>query len=610
MPQELIFTTLPHKRTEKDGRQYLQLSVYTTIKLSTPKDTALAEFEDILRFPHKLLDADFQFKLNNGKILDGELLEENIDTELFENIFHPDIKVDDFKDEEEISKKNMFTFPVKHINDFVMKSYREAAVQSPTRKISPEVFVDENKFGAISRMKLDVQKVDEVEAPLRKTTIKADQLYFKNNDDDQQFRTEVRRDKFLRFAKQMQPKNDFIQLRQFHKVDRNVINRATPVQIEKPRFEFHDITAVVNSYPQILRKLGLVLDFLIPYDNSIPDSGHISLVINAMEFDEEGTTVSLPSTAYNITETGFYVGDRSDSIFDKGFVKINTDEFSVVQIDADGTALKTNNMADNKVLEIAQFYEVKAELFKSRALKIKQLEEAEPPQEEGLPYMRSAGIAITKNGMAEHLYYSIQTNIELKQAFAATNIQKVELKQERLKRAGGNLDNLQAQQKPALQNLSLKLKVPQKVLYSSDVIQGYRMDIAYEDEPAKWYSLHQRQDDYTWFDEKNNANTIQNIAPDEGFIQLGIAEDPNDPDDVFVSETLARWEGWSLSVRKPGYAINEAEDFDGTEDEKKDFVYKSKTQEVKKYEFDPDLEFRVNAQSKAVPGTLPRLRFG
>jgi len=610
MPQEIIFTTLPHQRIEKEGQQYLKLSVYTTIKLSTPKDTTLADFEDILRLPHKLIDADFQFKLHNGTVLDAELLEENIDTDFFENIFHNDIKVDDFKDEDDISKKNMFTFPVKHINDFVLKTYREVAVQSPTQKISPEVFIDENKFGAISRMKLDVQTLEEVEAPQRVAPIKAEQLYFKNDNDDQKLRTEVRRDKFLRFTKQMQPKNDFVQLRQFHKIDKNVVTRNKPVQIEKPRFEFHDITAVVNSYPQILRKLGLVLDFLIPYDKSIPNSGHISLVINAMEFDEEGTTVSVPPTAYNITANGFYIGDKNDSIFEKGFVKINTDQFSVVQIDADGTALKTNNMAENKVLQIAQFYEVKAELFKSRALKIKQVEEPEPPEDEGLPYMRSAGIAITKNGMAEHLYKSIQTNIELKQAFAATSVQKIELKQEKLKRVGGNLDNLQLQQQPAIQNLVLKMKVPQKVLYSTDVIQGYRMDIAYEDDPNRWYSLHQRHDDYTWYDEQNNPNTVPDIAPDEGFIQLGIAEDPNDPDDVFVSETLARWEGWSLSVRKPGYAINEAEDFDGNDDEKRDFVYKSKTQEIKKYEFDPDLEFKVNAQSKIVPGTLPKLRFG
>lgn len=610
MPQEIIFTPLPNQRIEKNGEPFLKLSVYTTIKLSTPNDTTLADFEDILRFPHKLLDADFQFKLHDGTVLDAQLMEENIDTKLFENIFHPYIKVDDFKEDDDIPNKNFYSFPVKHINDFVLKSYRETAIQSPSRKITPDEFVDENKFGAISRMKLDANTLDEVEVPGRTKTIKANQLFFKNDNDDKKIRSDIKRGKYLRFASRMQPRDDFGQLRQFHKVDRRIVTRLTPVKMEKPRFEFHDITAVVNSYPQILRKLGFVLDFLIPYNKSIPKSGHINLLINALEFDEEETTVSLPPTAYEITAKGFYIGDKANSVFDKGFVKINTGEFSVVQIDADGTALKTNNMAENKVQEIARFYEIKAELVKSRALQIKQLEEPEPPEDEGLPYMRSAGIAITKNGMAEHLFRSIKTNVQLRQDFVATPVKRVELKQERLKRVGGNLDNIQLQQQSALQNLALKIKVPSKILYSTDVIQGYRMDIAYDDDPNRWYSLHQRQDKYTWFDESNKPQVIEGIRPDEGFIQLGIAEDPNDPDDVFVSETLARWEGWSLSVRKPGYAINESDDFDGDEDEKRDFVYKSKAQEIKKYEFDPDLEFKVNAQSKIVPGTLPKLRFG
>jgi len=361
----------------------------------------------------------------------------------------------------------MFSFPAKHINDFILKNVKEEAIINPTKLVTPEKFVDETKLGAISRMKLDVKSLEEVESPRRKSKLKAEQLYFKNNNADQDLKRDLRRSNFKRFDLQMAPKDDFVQLRQFHKVDQKIVNRLTPVKLEKPRFEFHDITAVVNSYPQILRKLGLVLDFLIPYNPSeIPNSGSINLIINALEFDEEGTTVSLPPTAYNITNTGFYIGDKPNTIFDKGFVKINTSEFSVVQIDADGTALKTNNMAENKVQEIAKFYEIKAELFKSNALKFKQLEEPEPPQEEGLPYMRSAGIAITKNGMAEHLYKSIETNIQLKAAFSKAQVQKVQLNQEKLKRVGGNLQNIQQQQLPQLQNVSLKMKIPEKILYT------------------------------------------------------------------------------------------------------------------------------------------------
>lgn len=632
MPQEIIFTTLPHLRTEINGEEVLKLSVYATIKLTTPQDTTLKEFDDILVFPEKILNADFQFKLNNGTILDAELISENIDSELFKSIFHSDIKVDDFK-EEDLSGKNIFSFPAKHINDFVIKNYREVAIASPTRLVSADKFVDETKFGSVSRMKLDVNTIDEVETPNRKTPIKASNLYFKNDNDDQIFKTELRRNKFVRFQKQMNPKDDFVQLRQFHKIDKTLKTRLAPIQMEKPRFEFHDITSVINSYPQIMRKLGFILDFIIPYNSAIPNSGTMSLVINSLEFDEEGTTVSLPASAFNITSNGFYIADKPNTMFKQGFVKINTDEFSVVQIDADGTALKTHNMAENKIQEVARFYEVKAELARSKNLKIKQLEEAEPPEDEGLPYMRSAGIAITKNGMAEHLFTRITNNIQLQQMFNIApvnliqmqprNIQQPELNQQQTDttnriQPAESVQNIQQQnnvqniQHQAVGNFALKIKIPETIFYSTDVIQGYRMDISYEDSPEKWFSLHQRQDEYSWFDENNNPFPINGIVPDEGCIQLGIAEDDEDIDDVFVSETLARWEGWSLSVRKPGYAINESDDYEleAGETEKRDFIYKSKIQETKKYEFDPDLEFKINAQSKIVTGTLPKLRFG
>ena len=188
-------------------------------------------------------------------------------------------------------------------------------------------------------------------------------------------------------------------------------------------------------------------------------------------------------------------------------------------------------MAENKVQQIARFYEVKANLAMSSTLRIKEMEEVEPPEDEGLPFMRSAGIAVAKNGMAEHLFSRVQTNIQLKQAFVNTTPQMMQV-QPRMRIQGVEPMPIQ-----------LKIKLPEKVLYSDDVIQGYQMDIAYQEEPNRWLSLHQRQDEYNWYDEQNNPHPIDGIVPDEGCIQLGVAEDPENPDDVFVSETLARWEG-------------------------------------------------------------------
>ena len=281
MAQEIIFTTLPHMRTEINGEPFLKLSVYTTIKLSTPNDTTLAAFEDILSYAQKVANASFRFRLNNGNLLDAQLISEKIDPELYEHIFHSEIKVDDFKDED-LSAKNIHSVPLKHINDFVLKNYREIAITQPKQMVSADKFIDETRFGAISRMKLDVTNLEKVNAPQRTTVLKAEQLFFKNDNDDRVFRSDLRQQKFMRFAPQMNPKTDFAQLRQFHKVDKKIISRISSVKLQKPRFEFHDILSVINSYPELMRKLGFVLDFLVPYNASIPDTGNISLDISAM----------------------------------------------------------------------------------------------------------------------------------------------------------------------------------------------------------------------------------------------------------------------------------------------------------------------------------------
>ncbi len=633
MPQEIIFTTLPHRRDTIEGSDVLRVSVFVSVKLSTPNDTTLAQFEDILAWPQKVLDADFKFRLNDGTVLNAVLQENLIDSELFTNIFHSGIKVDDFK-EEDLSGKRINSFPAAHIQDFLFQSFKKEAIIDPRQKVTPEKFVDETNLGAISRVSLDLQSVRR--ATVSNRTMKTPATRMMTNrglQDDQKLRQNIRQQKFLPFERQMNPKDDFSQLRKFHGVDR--MERKVKIQLKKPTFEFHDILSVITSYPQLMRKLGIVLDFTIPYSSSIPAKGTIRLVPDALIFQEEGTTVSTPSTAYEITANGFYIGDKSNSVFRQGFVKINTDDFTVVQIDADGAALKASNMVENKVHQIARYYEVRSELAVSKRLKEKELEEADPPEEEGLPAMRSAGIAVTKNGMAAHLFSRINANMEVRRNFNTASPVKFQVQPKAVAtdikvsdatpvqaQTGAGAAPAQSQQvkagvapvqaKQIKAMTELKLKLPDQTLYSDDVIQGYQMDIAYESNPGQWHSLHRKQDEYTWFDESNNPHPVEGIEPDEGYIQLGVAEDPEDPDDVFVSETLARWEGWSLSVRKPGYAINESDDYELKPGEtiKKDFVNTDKAVENRKYQFDGDLEFRVNAQSKVVPGSLPKLRFG
>jgi hypothetical protein len=599
MAQEIIFTPLPYRRITIEGKQFLQLSVFTTIRLKSETDTTLGSFNDILTWPEKILNTQFRFRFPDREPVKANLLTQKIDPALFNNIFHKDIRVNKNLQQAPLHEKNIKSFPARHINDFLRQHYRQIAVESPKKLIGAEKFIDEKSLGKISQFKLQEKESPQVMAlrisPNTSTNntvqqaIATRKVTLAKSSVDSQIQKTLKEKHFLPFA-EMQPETDFAQFRNFHQTGKAPLLKSPP-KVSKPEFEFHDILAIINSYPQLMRKLGIVLDFNIPFTSTIPLNGTLQLIPGSLGLSEPATTMT---SVYEITETGFYMADEpGDLIFKRGFVKINTGEFSVIQGDTDGVALKTNNLIENKVQSIAKYYQQKSDLEVSPALKMNANLIVEPPEDEGLPSTRSAGIAVCRNGMAEHLF----------KRFNNSKIIESNFKEATAKPSSGTTENF---------------KFPGKLLYSNDVIQAYRMDIAYKDNPEKWYSLHQRKDDYTWYDETNKPSHIDGIEPDEGYIELVATENPEEPDDLYIPETLARWEGWSLSVRKPGFSINKADDYELKAGEKEtakhDFVHKEKSQEIKKYAFDPifdpNLHFKINTQSKTIPGTLPKLRFG
>ncbi|MEI6050351.1 MAG: hypothetical protein WCS03_15730 [Bacteroidota bacterium] len=587
MSQEIIFTTLPNGRIEIEGNKYLKLSVFTTIQVKTPGDSTLSKFEDILNWPDKLLSAQYKFLMNNTILTDATLDAVKIDAALYKNIFHKDIRLKGYI-QENFNQIHINSFPSKNVKEYLLKNYLQTAIESPTRLVTAEKFIDEERFGVISQYKIDEKEFEKINSLQRTEPVKVSKLMVKRTDETVRLKDNIRNLRFTPASKKMNPSFDFALFRNFHRTEKWK-RTVEPVKLKKPEFEFHEIVAILNSYPQLMRRMGFILDFIIPYTDGLIKTGGINLMPSSLTFTEPDTIVTVPQTAYLITDKGFFTDDKDNSIFKSGFAKINTDEFSVIQIDADGAAIKAHNLAENKAQQVARYLTQKSNrsVFKINP-GTEEIEQVEPPEDEGLPFIRSAGIAVTKNGMAEHIFNSIEGNVKLHNTL-------ISLTPENTVMVPG-----------------LRLKLPDNKLYSADIMQGYRMDIAYENDPEKWYSLHRRKDQYSWYDEGSNSHPVDNIEPDEGYIELGIAEDPDDPSDVFVSDTIARWEGWSLAVGKLGFAINHADDRETPPEDgiKRDFVHTSKASEIKKYAFDPDLHFRVNVQSMIVPGTLPKLRFG
>jgi hypothetical protein len=573
MKKTIIYTTLPHYR---EGN-LLKLSVAVSIRLEPAQQTTLGSFPDILNWTEAIKGSDFSFRLNNIDF-PATLLSAGIDSPLWSSLFPASIKVNGFE-QQDFTTYRLRSYPGNHITRFIEESYKRYAISHPKELISTKELLNDQELLSISRYKpISKDQFDRLKSTKRREEWSEQEIL-------DQSRTILRSDvfpaksKFIPYSPEKNPAKDFSQLRMFHLTDSQ--GRIAPLEdIKKPTFEFHDIISVLSSYPQVQRKLGLVLDFEIPYAESMGNGGKIQCIIQNTGMSAD-TVISCPQTAYELTDSGFYIKSKDEAQSVRGFLSLNSSLYYAHQIDADGVAIKLNNLMENKVIEDVKLKVIELNLQSSAVKKPQQMVNEEA-SDEGMPHIRSAGIAIGRNGLSEALYSK----------FEEAKVMQTTL-----------LD-------PTKLNAGLNILLPEKPLYAEDLTKGYRMDVAYTDDLNTWYSLHFKKDSLGFYTPQNTVEPINGIEPDEGFVQLGAAEKNDIEGDLFTSETLFRWEGWSLAVRRPGYALNEADDDSPDTSKHKDYLSPNKQVEGAKYLLDKDLEFKMQAEPALVPGTLPKLRFG
>jgi hypothetical protein len=131
-------------------------------------------------------------------------------------------------------------------------------------------------------------------------------------------------------------------------------------------------------------------------------------------------------------------------------------------------------------------------------------------------------------------------------------------------------------------------------LFAEDLTRGYRIDIR-DHADGVWRSLHQRDAAYSV------PGLPEVIIREEGVVQPSGVLTPPAPSSpaapaplptLNVHETLARWEGWSLSAPHPGLAVD---DYGNA---------------VPLPSVPPADGIPLTSSFAVVPGSLPRLRFG
>ncbi len=345
---------------------------------------------------------------------------------------------------------------------------------------------------------------------------------------------------------------------------------GAPVHTNPPDFDklidFHQALSSLNSYPDLLRALGLVFDLDLPADFVAPTP--ISAPGRLAVIDLPGHTWDIATQAppglapLETAYTYFSVGTPPLTVFTTapglldgilpdlevfGLLNLDPTHFGLAQVDVESGMNKTILLAESwQDSRPGPALPDHPEVFDETTT---------------LPSLRSGGFSLFADGRALRLLKNFQDSKQFN-----TDLEK-----------------------------SAK---PKRPFYAEDLVHGYRVDI-WDSFTNTWHSLHRRHASYTI-----GELTYKPKGETEGFTQLAAAQsapDPSNPppNDLYLNESVARWVGWSLSVPFPGKALSRDVDPDN-----------ALFDDPEHPQNQPATPFKMSTHFDPVTGSLPALRFG
>jgi hypothetical protein len=283
-------------------------------------------------------------------------------------------------------------------------------------------------------------------------------------------------------------------------VDHPDTGKALPSPAE-PRWDFHRRIGALGDYPRLMQRLGLVIRIRAPRPVTTPQT--VSVVPSVGGLVRPAVDIA-PATACELKGERFHAKPRGGSDLVDGMLdlrgaddRLETTEsiFDLVQIDADGAALKAINAAAS--------LERRWQLFlKALGFTV--------PEPEPLPATRTAGIAIVRADRAWGL--------------------KLRLEGMRKQWLGHGNDDL----------------------YADEVVRGYQVWVRHGNE--RWRSLCERSGVYRLVDDAG-ALIDRRAIEDHGYVKRSGATSKDGSSDLYVHEALVRWAGWSLVAPLPGKTV-------------------------------------------------------
>jgi len=278
-----------------------------------------------------------------------------------------------------------------------------------------------------------------------------------------------------------------------------------------PDLDFHQVVSLLQSHPNLLRRLGLLVDLRIPITRIRNNTGTprvYAMVDWPPVYDPDAIgldiTTAFPRVKTNLTADYFRPMPRSADLTDRGFASLTNAQAitSTIESEVVGTSVDATGTA---------------------RIWSRDLETYGTPDRRGLPARHSSGVEIVRPDEASRWRSRMSSAADLHETLAS----------------GDDL-----------------------FLDAEDVLMGYRVDVRRAGERT-WHSLHRRHGTLTPYIGKQPAEPID-LGDDEGWSETAASANPEDEVDgeltkIRIRETLAQWSGWSLSLPAPGRALDDGD---------------------------------------------------
>lgn len=556
MNESAIFTAIPGGRVPGKSGQ-LRVTVFVTPKLTPdagapPEGVELAAFAAFANWPKTVRGARFMFEISGYGQAEGFPLDAALvpDPQLWATLFgRTRVGMAGFQHFEDAV---VHSYPVEEVSTALTGLYQRVAVASPS------------EFPPITRGPL-AQAVAELASPipydskrdqgLRRQRVEGYLEGLRGKSDPKK--------RFFNIADVASSHADDVAKvslmaatafydRQDDPWSPDAIAAHAP-EPEAP--EFHSFVARCADFPELLRRLGLAFDLFIKDDPGIREFSTIRVmagmnqgVLESLLAPVHAPEQSRPATMARRTDRVWAPTAREPADVMDGSLAIDRDDFTLQQMDPDGSALKVSHLLATLQRTASRLPPLQAD----------DNGPSMTADASSLPALRSAGISVVRRNRAGTLVAQFDRS-------AAHEDDRVS------KRAA--------------------------LLSVTDVTRGWRVDI--QDRSAgsgQWLSLHRRQGEYELVEPGGEAMPLAvQPAPDEAYLKAASTSSnaPQPDADQYLHETVAGWDGWSLAAKRPGLA--QADD---------DVVDPLRPPDVAKTDFPLAVNFRP------APGSLPRLRFG